>query len=68
MYQETESSGGVLGVSAKEASHPDVIFEMLFTNFLFHAASPDIYMLYSANYRVMESIAKVRYIMARGGM
>ena len=43
----------------KDASHPDVIFEMMFTNFLFHAASPDIYMLYSANYRVMESIAKV---------
>ena len=32
---------------------------MLFTNFLFHAASPDLYMVYSSNYRVMESIAKV---------
>ena len=42
-----------------DASHPDVIYEMLFTNFLFHAASSDMFMLYSSNYRVMESIAKV---------
>jgi hypothetical protein len=56
-------TGGLLGVSKKDSSNPDIIFEMMFTNFLFHAASPNIFMVYSANYRMMESIAKVYSIL-----
>lgn len=54
-----DTDGGMIGVTKNDASFPDVIYEMMFTNFLFHAASPKLYMLYSSNYRVMESIAKL---------
>lgn len=66
LSQESEegSGDGQLGMSKQGPSHPDVIFEMLFTNFLFHAASPNMYMLYSTNYRVMESIAKVCWLVS----
>lgn len=59
--QEREK-GGMLGADETKPYHPDVIYEMTFPKFLYYSASPHMFLHYTTNFRVMESLAQVRRI------
>jgi hypothetical protein len=49
----------MLASDSNEPYHPDLIYEMSFKKFLYFSASPNIFLFYSTNFRVMESLAEV---------
>jgi len=55
--------GGVIGV-ATEAGRPEVTNEMLFAQLLTQASSEDNKFFYSTNFRIMERIMNVSYLLS----